>query len=122
MYNVFRVKEVIKIKEDTMKKYLVTVEVEDQTLRRIANEDVLKLLRQTKVSVSDVDSGYYSKPVSFNKAATVKEVTDEEIETLNNLDVLDDTDCIRIDSNGLDLAEADDWENVSREQLLADFM
>lgn len=106
-----------------MKKYLVTVEVEDQTLKRIANEDVLKLLRQTKVSVSDVDSGYYSKPVSFNKAATVEEITDEEIATLNRFGVFDnEPDSMRIESNGFDFLEADDWENVTRDQLLSGFI
>lgn len=104
-----------------MKKSLVTIEYEDETLRKIVNEDFLKLLRECKVSVSDVDSGYYSKPVSFNKVAVVEEITDNEINTLRNNDVLDDETNLSVTYKDCNLLECEDWETSTRKEVLSAF-
>ena len=104
-----------------MKNYLVTIAYEDETLRKIVNEDFLKLLRECKVSVSDVDSGYYSKPVSFNKVAFIKEVTEDEINALKNNDVLDDDTNLSVTYKDCNLLECEDWETSNRKEVLSAF-
>lgn len=104
-----------------MKKYLVTIAYEDETLRKIVNKDFLKLLRECKVSVSDVDSGYYSKSVSFNKVAFVEEITDNEINTLKNNDVLDDETNLSVTYKDFNLLECEDWETSTRKEVLSAF-
>lgn len=78
-------------------------------------------MRECKVFVSDVDSGYYSKPVSFNKVAFVEEITDNEINALENTDVLDDETNLSVTYKDCNLLECEDWETSTRKEVLSAF-